>query len=314
MVPLGHGTDGGGSIRVPASACGLVGLKPSRGRVSTGTGESMAGMSVEHVLTRTVRDTAAVLDILSGPGAGDPYSAPTPVRAYADEVGAQQPPLRIGAMRRAPGSMFEVHLDAVAAVDETARLLSDAGHIVEEAHPDAIDDPGFLLHYGVLVTVDTAACLDHWSARTGRTIGPGDVEINTWALAELGRTVPGVQVLASRDWLFAFAARMAEWWTMFDLLLTPTLTSAAPPLGSFVSTPENPLGAGAAAASLVPFTPMFNATGQPAISLPVSQSDAGLPVGAQLVGAYGHEDLLIRVAAQLEAACDWAARRPTIYA
>jgi amidase len=282
--------------------------------VSTGTGESMAGMSVEHVLTRTVRDTAAVLDVLNGPGSGDPYSAPTPLRPFLEEVGAPTTQLRIGAMRRTPGSIYEVHPDAVAAVDETARLLSEAGHVVEEAHPAPLDDPGFLLHYGVLVTCDAAACLDHWSARTGETIGPDDVEINTWALAELGRTIPGVQVLTSRDWLFAFAGAMAEWWTTFDLLLTPTLTYPPPALGTFVSTPDNPLGAGASSASLVSFTPQFNATGQPAISLPVWRDQAGVPVGVQLAAAYGHEDLLIRVAAQLETACDWASARPTISA
>jgi amidase len=313
MVPLGHGTDGGGSIRIPASACGLVGLKPSRGRVSTGLGEAMAGLSVEHVLTRTVRDSAAVLDVLSEPGAGDPYTAPAAARAFFAEVGAPTGTLRIGVMRRAPASIVPLHPDVIAAVDETTRSLESSGHNVEEAHPAALDEPEHLLHFGVLAACDAAACLDDWSATTGKPIGQDDVEINTWALAELGRACTGPQLLASRAWLFAFARRMAEWWTgAFDLLLTPTLSAPPPPLGTFVSTPDNPLGAGASSSRLVPFTPPFNATGQPAISLPVAQNTTGLPIGVQLVAGYGHEDVLIRVAAELEHAFDWTARHPPV--
>ena len=314
MVPLAHGTDGGGSIRVPASECGLVGLKPSRGRVSTGLGEAMAGLSVEHVLTRSVRDCASVLDVLSGPGLGDPYSAPTPSRPYEDEVETHVDPLRIGVMRTAPASLVDLHQDVIDAVDQTARHLESVGHHIEETHPAAFDEPEFLLQYGALTTADTAACLDSWSATTGKPIGQDDVEINTWALAEVGRMVTGTQLLGAREWLFAFARRMAEWWTSYDVLLTPTLTAPPPPIGSFVATPENPLAAGTTAMLLVPFTPMFNATGQPAISLPMSWNADGLPVGVQLVAAYGHEEMLIRVASQLEQACGWAARKPPVSA
>ena len=317
MVPLAHGTDGGGSIRIPASACGLVGLKPSRGRVPSGPdqGESMAGLSVDHVVTRSVRDTAALLDVLSGLAAGDPYTAPTPLRAYADEVGADPGALRVGIMRRAPSDIVLLHGDVVAAVDEAAHILAGAGHHVEESHPAALEEPEHILHFGVLTACDAAASLDRWSARTGKPITQDDVEINTWALAELGRACSGPQLMASREWLFAFARRMSEWWLSgYDLLLTPTLSAPPPPLGTFVATAENPLGAGATASLLVPFTPPFNATGQPAISLPVSWNNDGLPIGVQLVAAYGHEEVLIRVASQLEQACRWASRRPSISA
>jgi amidase len=269
----------------------------------------MAGLSVEHVLTRSVRDSAAVLDILSGPGSGDPYGAPTPSRLYADEVDSHVEQLRVGVMRSTPASLTSLHADALAAVDEAARLLEAAGHFVEEAHPAALDEPEYLLHFGALTTADAAACLDDWSARTGTPIGQDDVEIHTWAIAELGRIVSGAQVLASRQWLFTFARRMADWWTSYDLLLTPTMTAPSPPLGSFVATPEEPLAAGLAAAKLVPFTPAFNATGQPGVSLPVAWNGEGLPIGVQLVAAYGHEEILIRVASQLEQACGWASRR-----
>lgn len=317
MVPLAHGSDGGGSIRIPASACGLVGLKPSRGRVPSGpdNGEAMAGLSVEHVLTRSVRDSAAVLDVLSGLAAGDPYTAPTPLRAYTDEVGAEPDALRIGVMKRAPFDMVPLHPDVVEAVDETTRLLAAAGHEIEETHPGALDEPELLLHFGVLTGCDAAAVLDRWSARTGKPITAGDVEINTWALAELGRAISGPQLMTSREWLFRYARRMSEWWLSgYDLLLTPTLSAPPPPIGTFVATPESPLGAGAAASLLVPFTPPFNATGQPAISLPVSWNTEGLPIGVQLVAGYGHEEVLIRVASQLEQPCSWTSRRPPVSA
>src|SRR5207302_516921 len=165
MVPLAHGSDGGGSIRIPASACGLVGLKPSRGRVPSGpdNGESMAGLSVEHVLTRSVRDSAAVLDVLSGLAAGDPYTAPTPLRAYADEAGAEPGVMRIGVMRRTPSDMVPLHPDVLEAVDETARLLAAAGHEVAETHPGALDEPQHVLHSRVLTGRDAASALDSWS-------------------------------------------------------------------------------------------------------------------------------------------------------
>ena len=315
MVPLAHGTDGGGSIRIPASACGLVGLKPSRGRVPSGPdhGESMAGLSVDHVLTRSVRDSAALLDVLSGLAAGDPYTAPTPLRPYAEEVDADPGLLRIGVMRRAPSDLVPLHADVVAAVDEAARILAGAGHHVEESHPGALDEPEHILHFGVLAACDAAAGLDRWSARTGKPITQDDVEINTWAIAELGRMCSGPQLMTSREWLFAFGRRMSEWWLSgYDLLLTPTLTAPPPLLGTYVATPENPLGAGAAASLLVPFTPPFNATGQPAVSLPVSWNGEGLPIGVQFVAAYGHEEVLIRVASQLEQACGWNSRRAPI--
>jgi amidase len=216
-------------------------------------------------------------------------------------------------MRRAPSDFVPLHRDVVAAVDEAARLLAAAGHEIDEAHPAALDEPEHILHFGVLAGCDAAACLDRWSARTGKPITADDVEINTWAIAGLGRTVSGPQLMTSREWLFAFGRRMSEWWLRgYDLLLTPTLTAPPPPLGTFVATPESPLGAGAAASLLVPFTPPFNATGQPAISLPVAWNEEGLPVGVQLVAAYGHEEVLIRVASQLEQACDWTSRRAPI--
>jgi amidase len=177
----------------------------------------------------------------------------------------------------------------------------------------ALDDPEFLGEFITNWASGAAWNLDYWGRRTGKTIGPDDVETLTWALAEMGRSYSGAQYLSSREWLHTWARTAAEWWQQgFDLLLTPTIAEPPPPLGSFDSPPDNPLQGLFRAASLVTFTPQFNVTGQPAISLPLHTNDDGLPIGVQLVAAYAREDLLIRVAGQCEAAQPWAQRRPSV--
>jgi amidase len=318
MVPVAHANDGGGSIRIPASECGLVGLKPSRGRVSWGPeyGELWQGLAIEHVVSRSVRDTAAVLDVIAGPMPGDPYFAPPPTRPFREEVGANPGQLRIGLMTRSPGGRTEVHPDCVAAATEVARLLESFGHRVEESHPAALDDGRErLLHMWTLVTSSVASALEHWSKRTGKPIGPADVEPLNWTMAEIGRSRTAVQYINAIEWLQADTRRIAKWWDEgFDLLLTPTLAEPPPPLGQFVSTPDDPLAGARRAEKAIPFTPPFNVTGQPAISLPLYWSANGLPIGVHLVAAYGREDLLIRVASQLEQAHPWADRRPPVHA
>lgn len=314
MVPLGHGTDSGGSIRIPASACGLVGLKPSRGRVSSSpAGLPAGGLSTEGALARSVRDAAGILDVLAAPAPGDPSTAPTPERRYQEEVGADPGRLRIGVRTRAPAGVADTDSDCVSAVERAAKLAESLGHSIEEAGPDALDELEFMLHFGAVTGADTAAELDDWEARTGRAIGPGDVEPATWEIAEMGRAVSAPQLLGSIEWLHGYTRRMATWWTGYDLLLTPTLTAPPPPLGYLMPhAGEHPLAGGLRAGMLVPFTMPFNATGQPAISLPLHWSGDGLPVGVQLAAAYGREDILIRVAAQIEQAAPWADRRPPL--
>src|SRR5438477_6162368 len=211
MVPAAHANDGGGSIRIPASECGLVGLKPSRGRTSLGPdiGDSWAGMAIEHVVTRSVRDTAAILDAVSGYAAGDPYTAPPPTRSFRAEVGAAPGGLRIGVHTRAPGGQFDVHPDCVAAAREAARLLESLGHRVEEAYPPALDDPEAARAALAVVTTWTARDLAYWSERTGRTIGPRDVEPMVWGIAELGRAVSGLEYVRAVEYMQRFTRRMA---------------------------------------------------------------------------------------------------------
>jgi amidase len=317
MVPAAHANDGGGSIRIPAIACGLVGLKPSRGRTSLGPdlGEGWAGMSIEHAVTCSVRDSAAILDAVAGYAPGDPYVAPAPARPFREEVGAPPGRLRIGLLARAPGRELPVHPECTAAVREAARLLESLGHVVEESHPAALDDPEAGAAALVVVTTGTARDLVYWSERTGRPIGPGDVEPMIWAIAEAGRAHTAVQYLHAVEHMHAHGRRMAAWWSGgFDLLLTPTLPEPPPPLGSFAPAPGDPLAGFSRGGAFVVFTLPFNLTGQPAISLPLHWSPEGLPIGVQLVAAYGREDLLLRVASQLEAARPWSERRPRVHA
>ncbi len=315
MVPLAHATDGGGSIRIPASECGLVGLKPSRGRTSLGpdVAERWGGMSVEHVVSRSVRDTAAVLDLVAGEMPGDPYVAPPAMRPYAAEVGADAGRLRIGLMLHAPSGVA-VHAECTAAARSAAHLLESLGHHVEPSCPDALGDPELLQSVLTVIACSTARALDAWSAKTGRTIGASDVEPLTWVIAEMGRGLSAPAYLRALERMHVQARWIARWWVGgFDLLLTPTLAETPPLLGAFVSTSDDPLAGFIRAAPFSAFTAAFNATGQPAISLPLHWSAGGLPIGVQLVAAYGREDVLIRVASQLEQAHSWAHRRPPVH-
>jgi amidase len=313
MVPAAHAGDGGGSIRIPASECGLVGLKPSRGRVSLGPdyGEQWHGFVCEHVVTRSVRDSARLLDVTAGAMPGDPYAAPEPDRPFADEVERDPGRLRVGLLPLRPDG-DPLHPDCAEAVQAAGRALESLGHQVELAHPRALDevDP-FRGHFSSIVGSWTAATLDRMGALGGRPVRAADVEPGTWALAELGRGVAAPQYIASALWIEAFTRRMASWWAEgFDLLVTPTLGEPPPPLGYLEDDPANPSRALQRLFALMAFTPQFNATGQPAISLPLHWSPDGLPIGVQVVSAYAGEGLLLRVAAQLERAQPWSERRP----
>jgi len=317
MVAMGHAGDGGGSIRIPASECGLVGLKPSRGRHSLGPemGESWGGLVARLAVTRTVRDTAALLDAVQGPMPGDPYTAPPPLRPYVDELGADPGSLRIGWRLEAPSLTGDTHPDVIAAVEGAAALLESSGHRLEASSPDALDDPEFTGAFINAYNSWVARDLDRMGDAVGTPVTADDVEPGTWFLAEAGRLVSAAEYLKAIEYLHAFTRRVAAWWDSgYDLLLTATIPEPPPLLGSFTSTDENPLNGLFRSAEIVPFTAPFNTTGQPAISLPLHWNADGLPIGIQLVAAYGREDLLIRVAAQLEQAAPWSDRRPPIHA
>jgi amidase len=315
MVAVAHASDGGGSIRVPASACGLVGLKPSRGRVSQAPdfGDVMTGLTSEHVVARSVRDSARILDVIQGEAPGDPYVAPTPGRPYLEELGAGPGRLRVGLMTTAPAGQFEVHPDCVAAAEAAAQLLELMGHAVERSYPSALDDGDYTERFIQRWTAGIAWNLDYWSRKTGTEVTEDGVEASTWALAEMGRSFSGPQYLTALEYQQRASRNAAAWWAEgFDLLLTPTMGEPPTPLGAFAPEPDNPAAPLFRCIPTAGFTAFWNTTGQPAISLPLHWSDEGLPIGVQLVAAYGREDLLIRVASQLEEAQPWADRWPPL--
>ena len=328
LVPLGHAGDGGGSIRLPASVCGLVGLKPSRGRCSLGpeAGEAWGGLVSRLVVTRSVRDTAAVLEAVRGTMAGDPYTAPPPSRPYTDEVGADPGALRVAWTVRSPDPAAPTQPEVAAVVGAAARLLEDLGHRVEERHPRVWDDDeamaAFTGHFLNGMAVWTAAELAHLGAAAGQPFHAGSVEPHTWALAELGAAVPALAYHEAVEGMHAMSRRLCALWDgtepggegAVDLLVTPTIPEEPWTLGQFGGSPEDPTSGLLRASQIVPFTAPFNVTGQPAISLPLGWTEAGLPVGVQLVAAAGREDLLLSVAAQLEAAAPWGDRRPAVHA
>jgi amidase len=317
MVPVAHGNDGGGSIRIPASCNGLVGLKPSRGRTSLGPrwGQLTAILNCELVLARSVRDTAGALDALGEPFPGDPVVAPPPVRPFAEEVGADPGELRIGILTTNLLGTGEVHPDCVAAAEDAGRLLESLGHLVEPGHPEALANPEALGPFTVLWATDCVHYLDDFSRLVGKPITEADVEPLTWALAESGRAITGAQFREAVRVMEEIGRGSAAWWAEgFDLLLTPTLGEPPLPLGTLDSTPDDPMHGYIRASEFVPFTVQFNVSGQPGISLPLYWNADGLPIGSQLVAAYGREDLLLRVAAQLEQARPWADRRPPVHA
>jgi amidase len=316
MVTAAHASDGGGSIRVPASHCGLVGLKPSRGRVSAAPdfGEPGGGLVGELAVTCSVRDAASIFDTVHGPAPGDPCVAPPPARPYVEELSREPGALRIGLLTTPPGGHFDADPECVLAAEEAARLLESLGHHVEQRHPRALDEPDLVADFLMRWTTRVDGDLKHWSAKLGRELGPDDVEPCTWALAELGRTHSAGDLLMAIERTHAWSRRVASFWSDegFDLLLTPTCAEPPPRLGEFQPEPDNPAAPLLRAIPFCTFAAGFNTTGQPAISLPLHQTPEGLPVGVQLVAAYGREDLLLQVAAQVERARPWAERGPAL--
>ena len=312
MVPVGHGNDGGGSIRIPASACGLVGLKPSRGRVSQApdTGNAWAGFLVDHALTRSVRDTASVLDAIAGYAPGDPYLAVPPDRPFASEVDVAPGRLRVGILTHPPLPGAAADRACAAAVRTTATLLERLGHHVDENHPEALRSSDFDLHFLRVVSACCAADVEELARVDAGSSPDNELESGTLTLARLGRSLNAADYLTSIAWLQGYAHRVSAWWESdgFDLLVTPVLNGPTPPLG-WLMDPER---SGERVAQLLQYTRQFNVTGQPAVALPMHRTADGLPMGVQLIAGYGREDVLIRVSSQLERAQPWAHLCPPI--
>jgi amidase len=314
MVAVAHGNDGGGSIRIPASCCGLFGLKPSRGRVSKGpaAAESWGGFSIDHVLARSVRDSAGVLDEIAGYHPGDTYVAPVPARRFAQEVGADPGRLRIGLLDQPASPDYRVDPECAEAVRIAGRLLESLGHRVEMAHPASLGEAEFENHFVLVIAAAVASSLTGWSSALGREVSASEYEPRDATLCALGHSTLAPQYLDSVLWLEAFRRRTISFWSEegFDLLCTPVLALPPARLGEL----SDPVEGERRELETLRFTGQFNVSGQPAASLPLHWSAQGLPIGVQLVADYAREDLLIAVSSQLEEARPWVDRRPPVFA
>ena len=308
MVAMAHANDGGGSIRIPASCCGVFGLKPTRGRNPLGPffGDVINGLVAEHAVTRSVRDSAALLDATGGPDLGDPYWAPPPARPFAHEVGVDPGRLRI-AMTTSVAGIKSVHPDCIQAVQDAASLCEELGHRVQEAAPK-LDAERLSELFTVMWSSDCAATLQTLGARKDQ------VEALTWALGEQGGRYRATEYVQAVQKLQRISRAIARFFTEYDIWLTPTLAEPPVPLGTFKSSKDNPLEGFERSAEFVPITPICNMTGQPAMSVPLFWNSDGLPVGSHFVARFGDEATLFRLAAQLEQAQPWAQRRPPVAA
>jgi amidase len=312
MLPMAHATDGGGSIRIPASCCGLFGLKPTRARTPLGPdqGEGWGGASTSHAITRTVRDSAALLDATSGPDVGDPYWAPPPAGPFLQEVGRPPGRLRI-ALATASWNGAPVDPQCSAAARAAAALCESLGHCVEEAHPQ-IDGPSLWPATRVIIRTNVCATLEARAKALGRTLGPDDVERFTWARIVDTRSDTATDYVSAIGVAHRAGRDVARFFADHDVILSPTMCQPSFPLGVLDLMSEDDEAYLAALRASVGFTSLFNFTGNPAMSLPLAWSEGGLPIGVQFAAPFGDEATLFRLAAQLEQAQPWADHRPAL--
>ena len=317
VVPLAHGNDGGGSIRLPAAFCGLVGLKPSRGRNPLGPptfGDGAHPVVAHHVMSRSVRDNAAALDVSSGPAGGDFVPLARPQRSFLDEVSNEPKGLRIALCTRIKEAS-EADSVCVAAARSAAAQCETLGHVVEEATPqvgyqDIIDVCMDLYTLSVVSSVDAMA------RATGRRPGPDTLEAPSLSTYEMGKRMSGTRVARRMAQLASIGRVMGDFMRRFDVVLTPATSMMPPEVGRYSAGnyATGDLSYWADEGEVYNFLPLFSVSGQPAMSLPLSWSDEGLPVGVQIAGAIGEEAVLYRLAGQLERAAPWVGRRPGVFA
>jgi amidase/6-aminohexanoate-cyclic-dimer hydrolase len=312
IVPAAHASDGGGSIRIPASCCGLFGLKPTRARNPHGPdrGEGWSGMSTEHVIARSVRDSAVLLDVTCGPDLGAPYFAPPPQRPFAQEVGSSPERLRVGLVTRTPAGEA-VDPECARAAREAAKLMEQLGHRVEEASLASVEE-GFGPAFRVIVAGNQRAAIEAHAARIGRQPAPDEFERITWLFFDSGAKASAADYARSIGIVHRTGRRFAKLFDAHDLLLTPTLPRPPQRLGAFSMMTDDPDAYGREVAYFTAFTAIVNVAGNPAVTLPLHWTAQGLPVGVQLIGRYADEATLLRVSAQLEQARPWFDRRPAL--
>jgi amidase len=311
MVPIAHGNDGGGSTRIPAACCGLVGLKPQRGRISLAPEAGDNFLACDGVLTRTVAETAALLDILAGPELGDASWAPPPEEPFAQAAGRDPGRLRIAMTTLPPIENAQIDPVCAQAVSDAGALLESLGHQVVAADPPwRVPEilRLFTACFGPLVSTQIA-----WmSMINGREPTQEDMEPLSWAIWSLSRGINSIEAVGAELQLQSFARDLVTWMDEYDALLMPSLAEAPVKLGTIDSCSEDPMAAFTRSGEFTPFTAMFNVTGQPAISLPLYQREDGLPLGVQLAGRPAREGQLLALSAQIEAAQPWADLRPPV--
>jgi len=320
IVPMAHGNDGGGSIRIPASCCGLFGLKPTRGRNPLGPlfGDIGGGIIHEHALTRTVRDSAALLDETSGPGLGDPYYAPPTERPFLEEVGRDVGRLKIGFLSSIPEGWNEetdLHPDCAHAVQDAARLCETLGHNVEEIVPAKLSHPKIPEIFGRIFSCFVGHIIAYWERELGKKIGQDELETVTWISYQASLKRTGADYLVAVEEIQRFSRKIARWYHEghYDLLLSPTMRIPPTKLGAFEATPDDPQKWLHVALSMVAFTRTQNITGQPAMSVPLYWNEDNIPIGVQFAGRFSDEATLFRLAAQLVQARPWVDKKPPIH-
>ena len=312
IVPAAHGSDGGGSLRIPAACCGAFSLKPTRGRIPAGPtyGESWNGLSSEGVITRTVRDNAALLDAISGPAPGDPYWAPPPARPFADEVAEPSGRLRIAVQREALNGA-PVHEDCVAAVNGAADELADLGHDVADAAP-SYDVAGIGSAFTLLIAANVQAGIDRYSESTGRPPGPGDLEHVVDILSKIGHDRTAADLVRATWAMHGVGRQIAPFFETYDVLLSPVVATPPPALGVLDPTTEDLNGYLTAVFNFIPFTSLANVAGVPAMSVPWTRNADNLPIGVHFTAGFGRDDVLFRLAGQLERAHPWPLTSPPL--
>ena len=320
IVPMAHGNDGGGSIRIPASCCAVFGFKPSRGRNPLGPlfGDIASGIVHEHALTRTVRDSAALLDVTSGPDIGDPYRAPCNERPFLEEVGMDTGRLKIGFLAGVPQGWHvntELHPDCVNAVNDSAQLCSSLGHIVEEVTPNDLSYSNVAQIFSCIFSGYIGHVIAYWERELGRKISEDELEPVTWARYQTAKEQTCADYLVAIEKAQRFTRKLAQWHNDggYDLLLSPTMRIPPTKLGALQWTPENPEKWIALVQSFGTFTRIQNLTGQPAMSVPLFWNEHNIPIGVQFAGRFGDEATLFRLASQLELSRPWANKKPSIH-
>jgi amidase len=308
MVPVAHGNDGGGSIRIPAACCGLVGLKPTRGRISPAPELGDSSLGIDGVLTRTVADTAAILDVLAGYEPGDATWAPPPSAPFAQLATREPGKLRIAATTLPPVPDAVVDPICAQAVTDASELLRSLGHEVEEVDPPWQID-GLTQLFGGVFSVHVALQIAYSAIVAGREASADDMEPMSWAIYSMTQSINALQGMALEIQLQAYTRQLVTFLEPYDALLTPALAERPLPLGTLDTAAPEPMATFTRSGLFTPFTPVFNASGQPGISLPLYQGEDGLPLGVQIVGRPACEGTLLALASQLEAAVPWLARR-----